>query len=42
VEERSLRSPEGLLVVPDEPACAVLVLSGSSGRVEAARARLRS
>jgi dienelactone hydrolase len=38
--EETLRSPEGILVQPDDPTCAVLVLSGSSGRVEADRVRL--
>ncbi|MGH7921491.1 MAG: acyl-CoA thioester hydrolase/BAAT C-terminal domain-containing protein [Candidatus Dormibacteraceae bacterium] len=36
-----LQEPEGVLVVPDGPPCAaVLVLPGSSGRVERDRARL--
>jgi uncharacterized protein len=40
--ERTLASPQGLLVVPDRlPApCAALVLAGSSGRVETERVRL--
>ncbi len=38
--EDTLRSPEGIFVRPDDPDCAVLVLSGSSGRVEADRARM--
>jgi hypothetical protein len=40
--ERTLASPEGLLVAPDRlPArCAALVLAGSSGRVETGRVRL--
>ncbi len=38
--EHMLRSPEGIFVRPDDPDCAVLVLSGSSGRVEADRARM--
>jgi len=39
--EHRLSEPAGLLVEPDgEPRCAVLVLSGSSGRLEADRARL--
>ncbi|MFC4950469.1 hypothetical protein [Pseudonocardia sp. GCM10023141] len=37
--EYALTDPDGLLVLPDdgEPQCAVLVLSGSSGRIEADR-----
>jgi hypothetical protein len=40
--ERVTTGPDGLLVVPDRtpPRCAVLVLAGSSGRVDAARVRL--
>jgi uncharacterized protein len=38
--EYTLTGPAGLLSVPDGPRCAVLVLSGSSGRVEADRVRL--
>ncbi len=38
--EETLRDPEGLLVQPRDPRSAVLVLSGSSGRVEVARVRL--
>src|SRR3954469_22450021 len=41
IRERHLESPEGLLVIPEgEARCAVLVLAGSSGRVDADRARL--
>lgn len=40
--ELSLVAPEGLLAVPEGPVvpCAVLVLSGSSGRIEVDRVRL--
>jgi acetyl esterase/lipase len=38
--EYPLTSPEGLLVVPETPRCAVLVLAGSSGRIEADRVRV--
>jgi uncharacterized protein len=40
--EYLLSEPDGLLVLPEneDPRCAVLVLSGSSGRVEVDRVRL--
>ena len=40
--ERVFSAPQGILVVPDgqSPRCSVLVLSGSSGRVETSRVKL--
>jgi hypothetical protein len=41
VREQVLHSPDGVLLTPaGDPRCAVLVLSGSSGRVDTDRARL--